>query len=622
MCGITGFVSQKYNRDQLIASTQSIAHRGPNGEGFFFETTGSGWNCGLGHRRLSIIDLSNAASQPMQSHCGRYMMVFNGEIYNYKEIKDTRFPGASWHSTGDTEVIIESFAKYGPECFQWLNGMFAIAIWDKQLNKLTLARDHIGIKPVFYTSGNEEIIFASEIKAIQAIKKDFPIDQFSIPAFLHLGYIPHPHTIYNGITKLSAGSYLEVLVTEAGNLYSQEFSFWKIRNKISHSVLKDETVAKKQLNYLLTDSVRKQLISDVPIGTFLSGGTDSSLLTAIASQVADQKVKTFSIAVTDGKINEAPYAAAVAKHLQTEHYELPITQREILEMIPGFLQTYDEPFSDSSAFPTMMVSKLARQYVTVALSGDGGDELFLGYGSYLWAKRLKNPLLRAGAPLFHAGSQWMPSRYKRIGKLFAGHPASHFQSHLFSQDHYYFTEKEISTMLLNPVVNFDEFNYTFSERKLTVTEQASFWDIENYLKDNLLVKVDRASMKYSLETRVPLLDYRIVEFALNLSPSLKIHSNGMMKYLLKQVLYDYVPRPLLERPKWGFGVPLVKWLKTDLKWLVDKYCSREVVEACAIVRYDEVARLIKRYHSGSYDYLYNRIWALTVLHWFLYEHKG
>jgi asparagine synthase (glutamine-hydrolysing) len=622
MCGITGFVSQKYNRDQLIASTQSIAHRGPDGEGFFFDTTATGWNCGLGHRRLSIIDLSNAASQPMQSHCGRYMMVFNGEIYNYKEIKDTRFPGGSWQSTGDSEVIIESFAKYGPECFQWLNGMFAIAIWDKQLNKLTLARDHVGIKPLFYTTGNEEIIFASEIKAIKTLKKDFPVDQFAIPAFLHLGYIPHPHTIYNGITKLSAGSYLEVSVTGAGNLYAEEFSFWKIRDKINHKVLSDGTVAKKQLNYLLTDSVKKQLISDVPIGTFLSGGTDSSLLTAIASQVSGQKVKTFSIAVTDGKINEAPYAAAVAKHLHTEHYELPITQREILEMIPGFLQTYDEPFSDSSAFPTMMVSKLARQYVTVALSGDGGDELFWGYGSYLWAKRLKNPFLQMAAPLLHAGSRLMPSRYKRIGKLFANHPSSHFQSHLFSQDHYYFTEKELSSLLLNAAFDFSPFNYTFSGRKLDVIEQASFWDIENYLKDNLLVKVDRASMKYSLETRVPLLDYRIVEFALNLSPSLKIHGNGTMKYLLKQVLYDYVPRPLLERPKWGFGVPLVKWLKTDLKWLVDKYCSREVVETCGVAKYDEVAKLIKHYHSGSYDYLYNRIWTLTVLHWFLYEHKG
>jgi asparagine synthase (glutamine-hydrolysing) len=371
------------------------------------------------------------------------------------------------------------------------------------------------------------------------------------------------------------------------------------------------------LNDLLADAVQRQLISDVPIGTFLSGGTDSSLVTAMAAKVSSKKVKTFSIAVTDGKINEAPFAAAVAKHLDTEHYELPITQKEILEMVPGFLNVYDEPFCDSSAFPTMLVSKLARQYVTVTLSGDGGDELFWGYNSYLWAKRLTNPFLKIAAPFIYAGSKLLNSRYKRAGKLFEVHNPSYFKSHLFSQDQYFFSEKELNNLLINPVFDFSAINQCYTGRKLTIEEQVSFWDIENYLKDDLLVKVDRASMRYGLETRVPLLDYRVVEFALNLSPHLKIYKDGTMKYLLKQVLYDYVPKPLLDRPKWGFGIPLVKWLKTDLKWLIDKYCSKQVIEEAGVVKYKEVEKMVALYQSNKHDHLYNRIWAVVVLHQFL-----
>lgn len=619
MCGIAGFISQKYTREELSTATHCIQHRGPDGEGLFFETK-NGWNTGLGHRRLSIIDLSNAADQPMQSHCGRYTMIFNGEIYNYKEIRDTKFAGVSWRSSGDTEVVLESFAKYGAECFQWLNGMFALAIWDAKLNRLTLARDHIGIKPLFYYYDGKELIFSSELKAITTIRQGLSINQAVIPAFLHIGYIPHPHTIYQDVNKLSAGSYMEISATGSGKLYAEEHSFWKIQDNIGQKVICDETVAKKQLNFLLADAVKKQLVSDVPIGTFLSGGTDSSIVTAIASKVSPGKINSYSIAVKDGKVNEAPYAAAVARHLGTNHHELPITQKEILEMVPEFMKVYDEPFSDSSAFPTMLVSKLARQNVTVALSGDGGDELFWGYGSYLWAKRLKNPMLKFLSPVIYTGAQFLSSRYQRAGKLFEPHNPDYFKSQLFSQDQYFFSEKELRSLLVDPLIDFSSINRSYSGRKLTVQEQMSFWDIENYLKDDLLVKVDRASMKYSLETRVPLLDYRIVEFALNLSPALKISRDGTMKYLLKQVLYDYVPKQLLERPKWGFSIPIQKLLKTDLKWMIDTYCSRSLIEQTGLVKYSGVETLIQRYFNGA-DYLYGRIWAIIVLHWFFHERK-
>jgi len=556
----------------------------------------------------------------MHSHSGRYIMIYNGEVYNYKEIRKEKLGDINFESSGDTEVILECFARYGNESFQWMNGIFALAILDLQERKITIARDHLGVKPLYYYIHDQTFVFASELKAIKKAIPGLSINYDIIPSFLHLGYITHPFSIYDKVKKISAGSYAEIVVNKGNNISISEHSFWKIQDKISSNVLNNEANAKIQLNDLLIDVVKKQLISDVPMGTFLSGGTDSSLVTAIAAKVSSHKVKTFSIAVTDGKVNEAPYAAAVARYLDTEHYEIPITQQEILKMVPDFLNVYDEPFCDSSAFPTMLISKLARQHVTVTLSGDGGDELFCGYNSYLWAKRLSNPFLKIAAPAIYSSSRLLSSRYKRIGKLFEKHNPAYFKSHLFSQDQYFFSEKEIQNLLINPEFNFSDINHCYKGRKLTIEEQVGFWDIENYLKDDLLVKVDRASMRYGLETRVPLLDHRVVEFALNLSPRLKINK-GIMKYLLKLVLYDYVPHSLLDRPKWGFSIPLVKWLKTDLKWMADKYCSRQIIEEAGIVKYKEVEKLIFRYQNEHYDYLYNRIWAIIVLHWFLHEHN-
>ena len=620
MCGIAGFISPSLSKSDIEIATYKLRHRGPDADGFFFEEDGFK-HIGVGHRRLSIIDLSEAANQPMYSHCGRYIMVFNGEVYNFEDIKKQKFTNTNWRSAGDSEVVLECFAKYGHECFSWLNGMFALAIWDKQDKKLIIARDHVGIKPLFFYNSGSEFIFSSELKSIKSVKKDLLINYSVIPAYLHIGYIPHPYTIYQQVYKLSAGSYAEVLFNENGSIYFEEKSFWKIQDRIRQNVLTDEKKAKDELDILLTDAVARQLISDVPIGTFLSGGTDSSIVTALAAKVSSKKINTYSIAVTDGKVNEAPFAAAVAGHLQTNHHELPITQKEMLEMVPDFMSVYDEPFTDSSAFPTMLVSKLARKHVTVTLSGDGGDELFCGYGSYLWAKRFQNPLLKIAAPLVYAGTRFLNSRYQRAGMLFARFPKGHFNSHIFSQSQYFFSEQEITKLLIQPAFDFSPLNTSYSGRQLTAVEQMSFWDIENYLKDDLLVKVDRASMQYSLETRVPLLDYRVVEFALNLSDKLKMHHSGSMKYLLKEVLYDYVPKQLLERPKWGFGIPLVKWLKTDLKWMIDRYCSKEVVESAGVIKYEVVKNMVRRYESGKADYLYNRLWTLLVLHWFLHENK-
>jgi asparagine synthase (glutamine-hydrolysing) len=377
--------------------------------------------------------------------------------------------------------------------------------------------------------------------------------------------------------------------------------------------------AKKHLKSLLQEAVEKQLISDVPIGTFLSGGVDSSLVTAIASNITGhKKINSFSIAIDDGKYNEAKYARAVANHLQTNHHEFAVKEKEIMELVNTLIPAYDEPFADTSAFPTMMVSRLARQQVTVALSGDGGDELFHGYGMYQWAKRLSNPLMPLIKKPIYEISKWMGNKYQRAGNLFDYDTASHLRTHIFSQEQYYFKENELPALLVNPVVDFDAINALPSTaRKLSAVEQQSLWDFNYYLKDDLLVKVDRASMQYALESRVPLLDYRLVEFAYNLDEGLKIN-HGTMKYLLKEVLYDYVPKEIFDRPKWGFSIPLVKWLKTDLKYLLDKYTDAAMIEKYQVVNYTIVNQMKVDYLNGK-DYLFNRLWLIIVLHWWLDE---
>ena len=607
MCGIAGFISTHYNKEHLYKMTNSIAHRGPDAEGFFEDETHGLY---LGHRRLSILDLSTTANQPMTSHCGRYVMVYNGEIYNYKEIRDSKFSSHRWVTTSDTEVVLETFAKYGATCFSWFNGMFALAIWDKENKELVIARDQIGIKPLFVYQDENIIAFASEIKSIKSIVPHLEINKVAIPYFLHLGYIPHPISIYKNLQKFGAGEYA---VIKQSTIIAHQY--WNIGESLLPTVVTNEKEAKIELNRLLIDAVEKQLVSDVPIGTFLSGGTDSSIVTAIASKVSTKKINTFSIAVTDGKVNEAPFAATTAQYLGTHHHEMPITEKEIMQMVPCLLEIYDEPFCDASAFPTLMVSKLAKQHVSVVLSGDGGDELFLGYGSYQWAKRLQHPVSKIFRQPIHLCSQLMPDRYKRVGKLFQHHPRGHFKSHLFSQEQNFFSEIELKDLLTDNHFDFTDINYSIAGRSLNEYESQSFWDIDNYLKDDLLVKVDRASMHFSLETRVPLLDQNLVEFSINLSSNLKVHE-GVSKYLLKEVLYDLIPKKIMERPKWGFGIPLDKWLTTELRWMVDEYCSEKMCNNFNIVNAANVTRLVKKFLEGQH-HLFNRVWSIIMIHWFL-----
>jgi len=622
MCGIAGYISlnNTITEQQLKQAALLLEHRGPDAHGFYFSDDKT---VGLAHRRLSVLDLSTSANQPMFSANGRYCIVFNGEVYNFAQLKEQLADkGTTLKTTSDTEVILELFVQQGTSCFAGMNGMFAFAIFDTREKVLTVCRDHVGIKPLFFYRDESTVIFASELKVIKSIMGDrLTLNKEAIPYFLHFGFIPQPLTIYNNTGKFPSAHYVQVSSRkELFDHRSIEFSpFWKLENAIEPVPVTNESTAKKQLNELLFDSVQKQLISDVPVGTFLSGGIDSSLVTAIAVKVSGTgKIKTFSIAIDDGKYNESEYAIQVAAHLQTDHHQFEVKEKEVIELVDKLIPAYDEPFADSSAFPTMMVSRLAKQHVTVALSGDGGDELFHGYGTYQWAKRLSAPYWQfVKDPLFSA-SRLLSSKYQRIGNMFAYPDKKHMVSHIFSQEQYYFREQELTKLLVNDKFNFSDINISPNlARVFSETELQSFWDFNHYLKDDLLVKVDRASMQYSLECRVPLLDYRLVEFAYNLDEKLKI-KNGSMKYLLKEVLFDHVPKEIFERPKWGFSIPLARWLKTDLSYLLDQYISERVINKYNIVNFKFINDIKQQYLKGG-DYLFNRLWLIIVLHWWLEE---
>ena len=605
MCGLAGIYDPNgVWKESVKQMTDAIAHRGPDAEGFFVDG-----KFGLGHRRLSIIDLSSASNQPMQSHCGRYWMVFNGEVYNYRDVaKDL---DVQLKTTGDSEVILEAFAKWGPEMVNRLNGMFVIVIFDKLDQKFYFFRDRMGIKPLYIYRKDRMMAFASEIKSIVALKKQvrLTVNKDAIPYFLHLGYIPQPLTIYNEIEKFPSGSW----AVSDGKSFEIN-SYWKASEKVSSKVLSNEKEAKSQLKNLLQASVERRLMSDVPFGTFLSGGIDSSLVTALAQNVSSDKLKTFSIGFDDAKHDESGFARQVSQHLGTEHFEYRVTKKDALELIPTLLPQYDEPYADSSAIPTMLVSKMARQEVTMTLSGDGGDELFHGYGMYNWAERMANPAIRALSGPICKALALGDDRYKRIAKVFDHSGTARIHSHVFSQEQYMFSEAEIKQLLVDSgSSNYSLLNLNSNlPRKLTPAENQALFDIEHYLKDDLLTKVDIASMRYSLEARVPILDHTVVEFALNLDPKLKV-KNGVQKYLLKEVLYDFVPKKIFDRPKWGFSVPLEKWLKSDLAYLIEENLNEKTIEEIGLVKWVEVEKLLQLFQSGQ-DHLYNRVWLLILLH--------
>jgi asparagine synthase (glutamine-hydrolysing) len=619
MCGIAGYFSthKSFEKNELENITNSMPHRGPDATGLYWNDSQT---CGLGHRRLSIIDLSTAANQPMYSHCKRYVMVFNGEVFNYQSIAEELQKAhqqkmgskIEFTTTSDTEVILEAFCFWGNDFVHHLNGMFAIAIYDTHADELYLFRDRLGVKPIYYYHQNNVLVFGSELKAVlqfSLVKNDLQIDKEALNQYLHIGYITEPLSIYKYIKKFPSGSFAVFNKAELQIKY-----YWKAEDKIEATTHHNFIDSKLELKTLLLDSVKLRMISDVPFGTFLSGGIDSSLVTAMAQHNSSTPIKTFSIGFKEAKYNESAYAKQVSDYLKTNHHQFIVSEKDAIDLVTKIPDAYDEPYADSSALPTMLVSKLAKQHVTMTLSGDGGDELMMGYGMYNWANRLNNPLVSAARKPASMLMKLMSSKYKRVAELLNYEDEKYLHSHIFSQEQYLFSRNEVKNLVLKNYQSDFDVSYNFNtNRKLSAAEQQALFDIKFYLKDDLLVKVDRASMQYSLETRTPFLDYRVVEYCLNISEKFKMN-NGIQKYLLKEILYDFVPKEMFDRPKWGFSIPLVNWLKADLKFLIDEYLSESSITKSGLVDYEIVKDLKSKFFSNKFDYLYNRLWLLVVLH--------
>lgn len=620
MCGITGFLGKIIinNGVHHNAILDVLGHRGPDARGIYQEE-----GLFLGHLRLSILDLSDDANQPMFSQDNRFAIVYNGEIYNFQEIAGEIIrhdPGFTPRTLSDTEIILEAFALWGVKCVEKFNGMFAIAIWDKHKRKLYLFRDRLGIKPLYVYESNGSLGFSSELKgltALPAIKAELSVDRVAVNQFLHLGYIPAPRSIYTQISKFPQGHYG---VYANGKL--ELTSYWDPLQKVAqrHS-LQEKTYdqALAELKALVESSVRYRLIAHVPYGTFLSGGIDSSLITAMAQSLHTSPINTFSIGFWDKQFDESGFAEKVSNHLGTRHHSLMVTEKDALEWMPSLNDIFDEPFADSSAIPTLLVSKMAREHVTVTLSGDGGDELFMGYGAYQWAKRLSNPITRMLALPASRLLPHGPQKYRRAAELLRQVPGSQLKSHIFSQEQYLFSRRELTRLLTDAYSTKFSLNESFqgAASGLDPASQQALFDISYYLPDDLLVKVDRASMHFALETRVPLLDYRLVEWALNLPVSMKM-KEGQSKWLLKKLLYQYVPEELFQRPKRGFAVPLQKWLLKDLKGFAMDHLNPDTIKATGLFHPEEANKIIHSFYHNGQHWKFNRIWLMLVLQrWFM-----
>jgi asparagine synthase (glutamine-hydrolysing) len=622
MCGIVGFISKEKastrRYESLQNMTESLAHRGPDAKGFFQSPSGE---VGVGHTRLSILDLTSNANQPFFSDNSRYVIVFNGEIFNFSALKQKleREFGTTFRTTSDTEVILECYICYGHEMVHILEGMFAFAIYDTLTKKTFLCRDRLGKKPLYYFRNDSSIIFGSELKAIlkfEDIASKVSINNVALQRTLHLGYIPEPLTIYNEIYKFPSGCF----ATVSSDLEFNVTSYWKPESFLLKSKVTDEILGKQKLHELLQQSVTDRLISDVPLGCFLSGGIDSSLVSAIAARLkGDGRLKTFNIGFKDHKFNESIYAKKIADHLNAEHYDFMLSETDALQYLELYIHHFDEPFYDTSAIPTMIVSKLARQHVKVALTGDGGDELFQGYGAYTWADRLSKIHWRLGRTAIKSLIDiFGQSEHKKVVHMIEDLPSDKgLESHIYSQEQGLFSETEI-VRLLKKRNTYSEFhpNIPLSDHLLRPSEKQALFDLKYYLKDDLLVKVDRASMYYGLECRCPFLDHRVVEFGLQLAHTLKVKGSST-KWILRQILLDYFPSSFFDRPKRGFSIPLAQWMQGELRYLIDDYLNEKVIEEAGLVQTEVVRKLVERFKKGE-SYLYTRLWVLILVHkWIL-----
>ena len=636
MCGICGKINieGKEIRRELIARMNSVlSHRGPDDEGIYINNPSPGASqamasVGLGHKRLSIIDLSEAGRQPMSNEDGTIQMVFNGEIYNFKALKkELEQNGHHFTSQTDCEVIIHLYEKEGIECIKKLNGMFAFALWDSKNQTLFLCRDRLGIKPLFYSWDGKSLSFASEIKSILCdpeVSKN--MDWNALNLYLTLNYIPGPYTIFKKIKKLDPGCY--IMVRKEGLEIKQ---YWDIEKDTESYENKEKNIGtfKKNLYDLLEDSVKIRLIADVPLGAFLSGGIDSSIIVGLMSRVSNSPINTYSIGYKDVPLfDETKYAREVAKFNDTHHHEIILSAKDVLDTIPEVLTCLDEPFADSSAIPQYIVSRETKKHVKVALSGDGGDELFAGYRMYsgeYWYSRYKlfprvlrtkliEPLLTS---LPDSRDKYLLEHIRRMKKFVTG-AKDRFEDRLFAWNEIFSKElrekiinkKKIESDKINPDLGKEMLLKRLSSYDSDNINRMLYMDLKISLPNDMLSKVDWMSMRNSLEVRVPFLDHRLVEYVFQIRGNLKLKGKKG-KYILLETFKNILPPPLLNKPKWGFEIPISKWLKSELRFLINEYLSKKRIETQGIFNFKPIEKLIDDLFRNRSDTSWH-LWNLIV----------
>lgn len=648
MCGFAGFIDNKrsLNSDMLKQTIKKMAdtlyHRGPDDSGTWVDAT-----CGiaLGFQRLAILDLTPTGHQPMISHNGRFVIVLNGEIYNYKDIKKELESVDIWNGHSDTEIMLEAIGTWGVEAaLKKFTGMFAFALWDREKRELTLARDRMGEKPLYYGWLGNTFIFGSELKALKAFtatefsgQMPWEIDRNALCLYLRYNYVPAPYSIYKGIWKLLPGSFITLGSKEIGEKIHKVRKYWDmleiVEKGITDPFIGTDTEAIDELDTLLRKAVREQMEADVPLGAFLSGGVDSSAIVALMQVQSNRPVRTFSIGFYEEGYNEAKNAKAVAQHLGTEHTELYVTAETAMSVIPKLPYIYDEPFSDSSQIPTFLVSEMTRKHVTVSLSGDGGDEVFGGYTRYLWgsaiwrrigwipegmrkmaSKTLTSLSMDTWDGLFQLLDPLIPKHFKqrmpgdkmyRIAKTLTVRSPEELYTRLVSG-----WQNPASIVIDSREQNFPPFDDIRRSSLSSFLNLMMFMDTVTYLPNDILVKVDRASMGVSLELRAPFLNHHVVEFAWQLPLTMKVR-NRQGKWLLRQILYRYVPKKLIERPKMGFGIPIGTFLKGALRPWAEALLDERRLQREGFFRPEAIRRKWLEHLSGRGNWQYD-LWAVLM----------
>ena len=615
MCGIAGFIDfhKKSTTSNIQSMIEPLNHRGPDGEGVsLFKSKNA--IIGFGHKRLSIIDLSQAGKQPMALN--HLHITYNGEIYNYQEIKNELLElGHHFNGESDTEMILHAYTEWGIKAVERFIGMFAIALFDEKKQEVVFIRDRAGVKPLFYYQKNDLILFSSELKSFHEHPEfEKKLDLNAVAAYMQYGNVPTPHCIFKNCGKIKPGHYLKINLE---NKSQQEIQYWNVYDFYNQPKLNlSFPEAKIQTKELLKSAFNYRMVADVPVGVFLSGGYDSTTVSSLIQAESTARLKTFTIGVPDIGLNEAPYARDIAKHLGTDHTEINCTEQEAIEMIKDLPFFYDEPFADSSAIPTTLVSKAARKDVTVALSADGGDEIFGGYNRYDFMHRYGKTLnsipkavrkILVGA-MGNISSEKIPvlkdkynfhNRYEKLKTVLNDPSEKEIMLSLSQQ----FNDEQMKSVMKS---EFTSLPTMFQSKEMLEDFKSPLSymmaiDFQTYMLDDILQKVDRATMSNSLEAREPMLDHRILEFTAQLPDEYK-YQNGLKKRILREITHDYIPKELLDRPKMGFAIPIAKWLKNELRDHVEEYLNEDRIEKQGIFNWEFITKLKMDFYKGRKEY--------------------